>query len=74
MARRSLNLKLWWHLKGNTEQLEGLAVCLRRMPGDALERDVEEVLRDEDGNLLLSRSTISKLSEKLLRKNMRNFA
>jgi len=54
---------LWWHLKGNTEQLEGLAVEMYARGCST--RDVEEVLRDKQGNLLLSRSTISKLSERL---------
>lgn len=54
---------MWWHLKGNTEQLEGLAVEMYARGCST--RDVEEVLRDEDGSLLLSRSTVSKLSERL---------
>lgn len=55
--------KVWSHFKKNSEQLEHnvkemyVAGCSTR--------DIEELLKDENGELLLSRSTISRLNESL---------
>lgn len=54
---------LWGHINGNTSALEDLAVEMYARGCST--RDVEEILKDEDGNLLLSKSNISELSERL---------
>ena len=48
---------LWNHIKGNTDTLEQLAVEMYARGCST--RDVEEILKDENGNLLLSKSSIS---------------
>jgi transposase-like protein len=55
--------RLWPHLKGNTEQLEKIAVEMYARGCST--RDVEELLKDENGNILLSKSSISRLNERL---------
>jgi len=54
---------LWNHIKGNTDTLEQLAVEMYARGCST--RDVEEILKDENGNLLLSKSSISARSERL---------
>jgi len=54
---------LWNHIKGNTDTLEHLAVEMYARGCST--RDVEEVLKDKEGNLLLSKSSISALSDRL---------
>ncbi|MFQ5974418.1 MAG: IS256 family transposase [Alphaproteobacteria bacterium] len=51
------------HLRGHTEQLEDLAVEL--LARGLSVRDIEEAFRDEMGRLLLSRTAVSELGERL---------
>lgn len=55
--------KVWKHIKGNTEQLEKIAVEMYAR-GCSI-RDIEALLKDEHGNILLSKSAISSLNERL---------
>lgn len=55
--------KLWPHIKGNTEQLEKIAVEMYARGCST--RDIEELLKDEDGRILLSKSAISQLNQRL---------
>ena len=50
-------------LKGRTEALEGLAVEL--LARGLSVRDIEDVFTDESGRLLLSRTAVSELGERL---------
>ena len=54
---------LWPHIKGNTEQLERIAVEMYARGCST--RDIEELLKDEEGRILLSKSAISQLNERL---------
>jgi len=54
---------LWPHIKGNTEQLEKIAVEMYARGCST--RDIEELLKDEDGRILLSKSAISQLNQRL---------
>ncbi len=51
------------HLRGRTEQLEDLAVEL--LARGLSVRDIEDAFKDEMGRLLLSRSAVSELGERL---------
>lgn len=51
------------HLRGHSEQLEDLAVEL--LARGLSVRDIEEAFRDERGRLLLSRTAVSELGERL---------
>ena len=51
------------HLRGHTEQLEDLAVEL--LARGLSVRDIEDAFRDEAGRLLLSRTVVSELGERL---------
>ena len=51
------------HLRGHTAQLEDLAVEL--LARGLSVRDIEEAFRDEQGRLLLSRTAVSELGERL---------
>jgi transposase-like protein len=53
----------WKHLKGNTERLEKIVVEMYAR-GCSL-RDIEALLKDEYGNILLSKSAISQLNNRL---------
>ena len=55
--------QLWPHLKGRSPQLERLAVEMYARGCST--RDVEALLKDDAGQLLLSRSTISQLNARL---------
>jgi len=55
--------RVWPEVKGNTDALERIAVEMYARGCST--RDIEELLKDEDGGLLLSRSSISSLSERL---------
>lgn len=55
--------QLWPHLKGRSPQLERMAVEMYARGCST--RDIEALLKDETGQLLLSRSTISQLNERL---------
>jgi len=55
--------QLWPHLKGRSPQLERLAVEMYARGCST--RDVEALLKDDTGQLLLSRSTISQLNARL---------
>jgi transposase-like protein len=54
---------IWHHIKGNTEQLERIAVEMYAR-GCSTE-DIEKLLMDKDGRLLLSKSAISQLNDRL---------
>lgn len=54
---------IWPHLKRKSERLEKMAVEMYARGCST--RDVEELLKDEDGRILLSKSTISRLNERL---------
>ena len=49
------------HLKGNSEALEDLAIETLELPV----LDIEDAFRDESGRLLLSRTAVSELGERL---------
>ena len=51
------------HLKGRTESLENLAVEL--LARGLSVRDIEDAFRDEEGRLLLSKTAVSQLGERL---------
>ena len=51
------------HLKGHTEGLEDLAIEMRARGLSV--RDIEDAFRDESGRLLLSRTAVSQLGERL---------
>ncbi|MER9452002.1 transposase, partial [Mesorhizobium sp. M0254] len=51
------------HLKGRSEALEDLAVEL--LPRGLSVRDIEDAFRDESGRLLLSKTAVSEIGERL---------
>jgi putative transposase len=51
------------HLKGRTEALEGLAIEM--LARGLSVRDIEDAFRDETGRLLLSKTAVSELGERL---------
>ena len=53
----------WPHIKKNTQQLEHMAVEM--YVGGCSTRDIEDLLKDEHGRILLSRSGVSRLNETL---------
>jgi transposase-like protein len=55
--------KIWKHIKGNTERLEHIAVEMYARGCST--KDIETLLKDEYGNILLSKSAISSLNERL---------
>jgi len=55
--------QLWSHIKGRTEQLERIAVEMYARGCST--RDIEELLKDQDGHILLSKSAISQLNQRL---------
>jgi transposase-like protein len=59
----TFNSPLWSHIKGRTEQLERIAVEMYARGCST--RDIEELLKDESGHLLLSKSTVSQLNQRL---------
>lgn len=54
---------IWPHIKGRTEQLEKIAVEMYARGCST--RDIEELLKDESGRILLSKSAISQLNQRL---------
>lgn len=54
---------IWSHIKGHTPQLEKIAVEMYARGCST--RDIEELLKDEHGRILLSKSAISQLNETL---------
>lgn len=62
-SEESFRSHLWKHIKGNTEQLEKIAVEMYARGCST--RDIEELLKDESGNILLSKSAISSLNQRL---------
>lgn len=54
---------VWMHIKGRTEQLERIAVEMYARGCST--RDIEDLLKDEQGRLLLSKSGVSQLNERL---------
>jgi transposase-like protein len=59
----TFNSQLWSHIKGRTEQLERIAVEM--YVRGCSTRDIEELLKDESGHLLLSKSAVSQLNQRL---------
>ena len=55
--------QLWPYIKGRTEQLEKIAVEMYARGCST--RDIEDLLKDEHGRILLSKSAVSKLNERL---------
>lgn len=53
----------WPRIKGNTEQLEKIAVEMYARGCST--RDIEKLLKDENGNILLSKSAVSQLNARL---------
>jgi len=62
-SAESFNSGLWPHIKGNTEQLEKIAVEMYARGCST--KDIEELLKDENGNILLSKSAVSQLNIRL---------
>lgn len=60
-AETSFESKTWPHLKKNTTQLESMAVEM--YVRGCSTRDIEDLLKDEHGRILLSRSGVSRLNE-----------
>jgi len=54
---------VWAHIKGHTEQLEKIAVEMYARGCST--RDIENLLKDKNGRILLSKSAVSQLNEKL---------
>jgi transposase-like protein len=54
---------VWKHVKGNTERLEKIVVEMYARGCST--RDIEALLKDEYGNILLSKSAISQLNSRL---------
>jgi len=54
---------VWKHIKGNTEQLEKIAIEMYARGCST--RDIEALLKDKHGNILLSKNAISSLNERL---------
>jgi transposase-like protein len=59
----TFNSQLWSHIKGRTEQLERIAVEMYARGCST--RDIEELLKDKNGHILLSKSAISQLNQRL---------
>jgi len=57
----SFDSKIWPHLKKNTAQLESMAVEM--YVRGCSTRDIEDLLKDDQGRILLSRSGVSRLNE-----------
>ena len=57
----SFESKTWPHLKKNTDKLEHMAVEM--YVRGCSTRDVEALLKDEEGRILLSKSSVSRLNE-----------
>jgi putative transposase len=55
--------QVWPNLKGRTEQLERIAVEMYARGCST--RDIEDLLKDDQGRLLLSKSGVSQLNERL---------
>jgi transposase-like protein len=55
--------KAWKHIKGNTERLE--KIVIEMYARGCSTRDIEALLKDEYGNILLSKSAISQLNNRL---------
>lgn len=55
--------QVWPHLKGYSERLEQMVVEM--YVRGCSTRDIEELLKDHDGQLLLSKSTVSQMSKRL---------
>jgi transposase-like protein len=62
-ADTPFNSQVWPHLKGHSERLEHMVVEM--YVRGCSTRDIEELLKDHDGRLLLSKSTVSRLSKRL---------
>ena len=62
-SHEAFSSRLWPNIKGNSEQLEKIAVEMYARGCST--RDIEELLKDESGNILLSRSAVSQLNIRL---------
>jgi transposase-like protein len=60
---KAFTSSLWRHIKGHTEKLEKIAVEMYARGCST--RDIEELLKDENGRILLSKSAVSQLNERL---------
>lgn len=60
-AAEPFESRTWTHLKKNTAKLEHMAVEM--YVRGCSTRDVEDLLKDEDGRILLSKSAVSRLNE-----------
>lgn len=54
---------IWQHIKGNTDRLEQIAVEM--YVRGCSTRDIEKLLKDENGSILLSKSSVSQLNQRL---------
>lgn len=62
-ANEPFRSNIWKHIKGNTERLEKIVVEMYARGCST--RDIEALLKDEYGNILLSKSAISQLNNRL---------
>jgi putative transposase len=62
-SAETFSSQLWSHIKGRTEQLERIAVEMYARGCST--RDIEELLKYQDGHILLSKSAISQLNQRL---------
>lgn len=62
-ASESFRSSIWPHIKGRSEQLEKIAVEMYARGCST--RDIEKLLKDENGHILLSKSAVSQLNERL---------
>ncbi|MDE2028791.1 MAG: IS256 family transposase [Candidatus Omnitrophica bacterium] len=62
-SKEPFESKTWPHLKKNTDQLEHMAVEM--YVRGCSTRDVEALLKDDQGRILLSKSSVSRLNEVL---------
>jgi putative transposase len=60
---KAFRSSIWSHIRGQTEKLERVAVEMYARGCST--RDIEELLKDEDGHILLSKSAISQLNQRL---------
>jgi putative transposase len=59
----SFSSEFWSHIKGRTEQLERIAVEMYARGCST--RDIEDLLKDRDGHMVLSKSSVSQLNQRL---------
>ena len=62
-TKETFQSEVWKHIEGNTEQLERIAIEM--YVRGCSTRDIEELLKDKWGRVLLSKSAISQLNKRL---------